>query len=216
MPSESAPVIFVLAGVNGAGKSSVGARFLQEINVESFNPDEAARRIREISGCSIDDANALAWQEGRQRLESAIASRSSFAFETTLGGSTIPRLLEEASDAGIEIFVWFVGLATPQQHIARVRARVAAGGHDIPEEMILKRWDTSRRNLIHLMPSVTELRIFDNSQEGDLSARTIPAPRQLLYCRDGAIVDPPSEVLLMTPEWAKPIVAQALKLQRRS
>lgn len=208
--------ILVLAGVNGAGKSSFGGEFFRKYNAQYFNPDEIARRIRETSGCSLDEANAMAWQEGRQRLELAIETRSTFAFETTLGGKTIPRLLEEASVTGIPVRVWFVGLSTPEQHIARVRARVAAGGHDIPKEMILKRWDHSRRNLIALMPFLTELRIFDNSQEYDPSTGKFPEINQLLYWRDGAIVDPPSELLLMTPEWAKPIVAQALKLQRRS
>ena len=217
MASDStASLLFVLAGVNGAGKSSVGGTFLQEANIDFFNPDEAARSIREASGCSIEDANALAWQEGRRLLEFAIESRMNFALETTLGGTTIPRLLNEAAATGVRVLVWFVGLASPQQHIARVRARVAAGGHDIPEEMILERWDNSRRNLVLLMPFLTELRVFDNSQESDPQAGTIPMPRQLLYCRDGAIVDPPFELLSMTPEWAKPIVAQALKLQRRS
>lgn len=206
--------IFVLAGVNGAGKSSIAGTFLRTNHFEFFNPDEAARRIVETVGGSIDDANVLAWQEGKRRLESAIETRSSFAFESTLGGSTIPRLLREGAEAGIQIFVWFVGLTTPEQHIARVHARVAAGGHDIPEEMIRQRWNSSRHNLIKLMPFLTELRLFDNSQEGDPSAGTIPSPLELLHWRNGTIVNPSAEVLASTPEWAKAIVARALKMQR--
>jgi predicted ABC-type ATPase len=207
-------VIFVLSGVNGAGKSSVGGAFLRANHRDYFNPDEAARRIRETIGGSIDEANALAWQEGKQRLESAIETRSSFALESTLGGNTIPRLLRAAADERIEVLVWYAGLSTPEQHIARVRARVAAGGHDIPEEMIRQRWNASRRNVIALMPFLTELRVFDNSQEGDPAAGTIPPPRQLLHWSHGTIVGPSPDMLAMTPEWAKAIVARALKLQR--
>jgi predicted ABC-type ATPase len=188
-------VIFVLAGVNGAGKSSIGGAFLRANQHEYFNPDHAARRIMKMKGASINEANALAWQEGKLRLESAIETRRSYSFESTLD-------------------VWFVGLSTPEQHIARVRARVASGGHDIPEEMIRQRWDSSRRNVIALMPFLADLWVFDNSHEGDSSAGTIPPPRELVYWSDGAIVSPEADTLAATPEWAKPIIARALQLQR--
>lgn len=209
-------VIFVLAGVNGAGKSSIGGAFLRTSHRDYFNPDDAARRIRETTGASIDEANAMAWQEGKLRLESAIETGCSFAFETTLGGNTIPRLLREAAEAGFQVIVWFVGLSTPEQHIDRVRARVTSGGHDIPEEMIRQRWIGSRQNVIALMPFLTELRVFDNSENGDPAAGTIPSPRELLRWSHGAIVRPDAEALATTPDWAKAIVTQALKLQREA
>jgi len=207
-------IIFVLAGVNGAGKSSIGGAYLRANQRDYFNPDHAAQRIRKMEGASINEANAQAWQEGKLRLESAIETRRSYAFESTLGGNTIPRLLREAAEAGLKVVVWFVGLSTPEQHIARVRARVASGGHDIPEEMIRQRWDSSRRNVIALMPFLADLWVFDNSHEGDSSVGTIPPPRELLYWSDGAIVSPDADALAATPEWAKPIIARALKLQR--
>jgi len=211
---ENAPVIFVLAGVNGAGKSSLGGARLRQSGLNYFNPDEVAQRIRKELGCSADEANAMAWQEGKRRLVAAIASRESYAFESTLGGRTIPRLLSEAAEAGFEVVVWFLGLSTPEQHIARVRARVAVGGHDIAEALIRKRWDGSRRNLIALMPQLTELMLFDNSEERDPVTATIPPPRLLLQWRRGAVVSPVHALLETTPEWAKAIVAHALRLQR--
>ncbi len=214
--ARKAPVIFVLAGVNGAGKSSIGGALLRREGLNYFNPDEAAQRIRNKIGCSVDEANVLAWNEGAQRLQSAIESRSNFAFESTLGGTTIPSLLMQAADAGVEILVWFVGLSSPEGHIARVRARVAAGGHDIPAAKIRERWNTSRRNIILLMPFLTELKVLDNSREGDPLAGTIPEPSLLLHWSAGRIVSPTADALKMTPEWAKPIVARALKLQRQT
>ena len=208
------PILFVLAGVNGAGKSSVGGPIIRLAGMNYFNPDEAARKIRGDLGCSGEIANAYAWHTGRQLLEKAIRERTNYAFETTLGGTTIPRLIGQAAEAGFDIRVWYVGLASVEQHIARVRARVARGGHDIPEEKIRLRWDTSRRNLVILMPRLTELRIFDNSQERDDVNGPIPAPRMLLHWRQGTILAPSLSELELTPEWAKPIVGCALQFGR--
>jgi predicted ABC-type ATPase len=211
--SPDTPVIFVLAGVNGAGKSSLGGALLRNAGLAYFNPDEAARVIRNATGCSVDEANSHAWEEGRRRLEAAITDRMSHAFESTLGGRTIPALIAQAAHAGFTVPVWFVGLSDPEQHIARVRSRVAAGGHDIPEELIRRRWDSSRRNLIALLPHLTELKVFDNSEEGSPATGTIPEPRLVLHWRQGRIVAPGLRALQRTPEWAKPIVAAALKLR---
>jgi hypothetical protein len=63
--------------------------------------------------------------------------------------------------------MWFVGLSSAELHMARVRSRVARGGHDIPEERIRERYDRSRINLIELMPRLTELKVYDNSFEAD-------------------------------------------------
>jgi predicted ABC-type ATPase len=217
MPSAApdAPVIFVLAGVNGAGKSSTAGALIRDAGLDYFNPDEAAKRIRRSLGVAPDEANALAWKEGKQRLEAAIRGRFSHAFESTLGGrTTIPALLLEAADGGIDVLVWYLGLATPELHIARVRARVAAGGHPIPEALIRERWDRSRRNILKLMPHLAELRVFDNSDEGDPAAGSIPPPRLLLHWARGGILGPDKEVLTNTPDWAKAIVAGAMRLQR--
>jgi predicted ABC-type ATPase len=207
------PVLYVVAGINGAGKSSLGGELIRQQGFNYFNPDEAARRIRDISGCTAAEANARAWNEGKRLLENAIRERVSHAFETTLGGTTIPRLLGNAADAGFEVRVWFMGLATVEQHIARVRARIASGGHDIPEDKIRERWDASRRNLIVLLPQLTELRLFDNSRELDTETGELPPPRLLLHYARGAVVAPSLRELKTTPEWAKPIVAAALQLR---
>lgn len=179
-----------------------------------FNPDDVAREIRAEIGCSIEDANAQAWNLGKEKLESAIRNRESYGFETTLGANTIPRLLLEAAKSGFEVVVWFVGLSSAEQHIARVRARVADGGHDIPEAKIKERWEGSRRNIMALMPYLTELQVFDNSQDRDPNTDTIPPPKLLLHWRRGAVVSPSISELEATPDWAQPIVVRALQLQR--
>ena len=104
----------MLAGTNGAGKSSIAGAMFRQAGAEYFNPDEAARLIQSANpGTSQEDANAAAWQQGERLLERAIAERCDFAFETTLGGKTITGLLERALSSGIEVRVWYVGLDTP-------------------------------------------------------------------------------------------------------
>jgi predicted ABC-type ATPase len=204
------PCIYVLAGTNGAGKSSVGGAAIREKGADYFNPDEATRRIRSTNPqASERAANIAAWQEGKRLLELAIAKRLVFAFETTLGGDTITSLLGRALAEGIEVRMWYVALVTPELHIARVRARVARGGHDIPEKIIRERYERSRVNLIRLLPHLTELRMFDNSADADPASGAKPTPVLVLHMINGeiaAICD-----LARVPEWAKPIVAAAMR-----
>ncbi len=209
------PCIYVLAGTNGAGKSSVVGAAIRAKGADYFNPDEATRRIRSANPhISERDANIAAWHEGKRLLEEAIAKRLVFAIETTLGGDTMTSLLRRALADGIEVRMWYVALATPELHIARVRARVAKGGHDIPGNTIRQRYQRSRVNLIRLLPQLTEVRVFDNSVEADPDAGAAPAPLLVLHMVNGTIAATCD--LSRVPEWAKPIVAAALSSSKRS
>ena len=146
----------------------------------------------------------------RRVAEEAIAERLDFAFETTLGGNTIPRLLAEAAAQGIEICVWYAGLSSPELNIQRVRSRVRQGGHPIPEQAIRRRFEHSRLNLIALLPGLAALRVYDNSAEADLAAGKPPTLLPVLHMEHGRILNPND--LPRAPDWAKPIVAAALKL----
>ncbi|MGQ0587224.1 MAG: AAA family ATPase [Gammaproteobacteria bacterium] len=203
--------ILVLAGTNGAGKSSIGGEALRRGGADYLNPDEITRQLLAANpGLSGDDANALAWTEGKRRLELAVATRSNFAFETTLGGRTITALLHKACDAGIPVRIWYCALASAELHIARVRARVKKGGHDIPIGKIRQRYDDSREHLIDLLPRLTELYVYDNSADAPGDAR--PTPTLILHMQDRKIVR--VAPLPVTPDWAKPIVMTALNLSK--
>ena len=209
--ADRPPRIYVLAGTNGAGKSSIVGAMLREVGADYFNPDEAARRIRAADPrLTATEANSTAWYEGKRLLERAIAGRLDFAFESTLGATTIPALLAKAASLGIEVRVWYMGLSSPELHIARVRTRVAKGGHDIPAVDIRRRWETGRLNLIRLMPKLTELRIYDNSGEADPDTGAEPIPVLVVHVTRGRIVAPLD--LRATPAWAKPLVAAAMRL----
>lgn len=206
-----AACIWVLAGTNGAGKSSIMGEMVRSNDADYFNPDEWARRLRRANPrLTQAEANSHAWHQGRLRLERAIDEGLDFAFESTLGGNTIPSLLRRAAARGHEIRVWYVGLASPELHLERIRQRVQKGGHDIPEEKVRQRFDASRANLIRLLPSLTELKVFDNSHEADPATGRAPHPELVLHVVGGRLVDDVD--LARTPDWAKPIASAAMRL----
>ena len=206
-----APRIYILAGVNGAGKSSIARAGFRNFGGNYYNPDELARRLRASNATmSQFEADSIAWQQGRRLLERAIADRLDFAFETTLGGTTITALLCNAALVGFAIHVWYVGLASAELHMARMRARVALGGHDISEADIRRRYESSRLNLIHLMPHLTALKIYDNSLETVIAAGKVLVLKLVLHMEKGKVLR--VRRLHKTPDWAKPIVAKAINL----
>lgn len=211
--THNIPTIHVLAGVNGAGKSSIGESIFNCKGSEVFNPDTIAAQISALHpDISLPLANGHAWQIGRALLEKAIEEGRDYRFETTLGGRTIMRLLTEAAEAGHRVNVWFCGLDSPERHIRRVQARVARGGHTIPEHKIRERWDDSRKNLIRLMPLIHHLRVYDNSIEADPAEGNPPQPVLWLELRERKILAP--DDLSGTPDWVRPIIVAAAKLAR--
>lgn len=205
--------ITALAGVNGAGKSSVTGRFLRARGGAYFNPDEAAAAYRRLSAdLTQAEANSRAWLDGRILLETAIREGSDYTFETTLGGGTIARLLESAATAGHQVRVVFVGLESADKHIARVRARVARGGHDIDDETIRKRYRSSRLHLVRLLPRLSELVVLDNGRDADAASGQGPSLRKLLWMKDGVILHI-ERSLGAAEQWAKPILAAAMGLR---
>jgi predicted ABC-type ATPase len=206
------PVLLVLAGVNGAGKSSVGGHgMLGRAGLSWFNPDRCARRLIEQLGVAQEQANALAWQHGLALLDRAVAAGHSHAFETTLGGDTMAQRIVAASETH-DVLMWYCGLASPERHIARVAQRVAAGGHPIPEAKIRERWVRSPIHLIELMPWLDELRVFDNSAEAAVG-EPVDVPVLVLHLVQGVVQYPASLAdLQRTPAWAKPIVKAARDL----
>lgn len=208
---KARPVLFVLAGVNGAGKSSVGGHLLQQAGLAWFNPDTFARELKAATGCDQTAANAAAWQEGMRRLDEAVANGTTYAFETTLGGRTVPARIKAAS-ATHDVLMWFCGLQSPELHLARVRARVKAGGHDIPEARIRERYPAALENLIALMPCLSHLRVYDNSAEAR-RGRAIPDPVLVMELEAGRCTWPTDlESLANTPDWAKPLLEAALSI----
>ncbi len=95
---------------NGSGKSSIAGAFLRSKGEDYFNPDDATRAIIEGNlPFPREEANAAARMMGRDALMAAIENRTSYAFETTLGGKPITGLLLKATNTGLEVRVWYGG-----------------------------------------------------------------------------------------------------------
>ena len=211
MPRRAGKVV-VAAGTNGAGKSSIAAELATAGHLEFFNPDAYAARLV-AAGKTQAEANAIAWRFGYDALRTAVDKRGQFGFETTLGGDSIVRELHRAIDLGLEVHVFYVGLCSPELHIARVKARVARGGHDIPEAKIRERYGKSVANLVGLLGRATSVHVFDNSDE---TSDGVPCARLVFRMTRMRIDEPDPETLLReAPEWAKPLAAAALKVTAR-
>jgi predicted ABC-type ATPase len=200
-----------VAGTNGAGKSSIAGEFAAQHALAYFNPDAFAFALRG-AGTPPADANAIAWQAGYERLRAAIDEGAGFGFETTLGGASIIAELHRALKLRREVHVLYVGLSSVDLHVARVRARVERGGHDIPVAKIRERYSRSLANLVSLIGKASSVHVFDNSAE---TRDGMPSAQLVFRMRGKKIVEPSvSELLETCPDWAKPIAAAGIRVAR--
>ncbi|GAA4752168.1 zeta toxin family protein [Flavisolibacter ginsenosidimutans] len=159
------PDLYIIAGPNGAGKTTASFTMLPQIfNVREFvNADEIAR------GLSPFNPESVSFEAGRimlQRINQLVATRKTFAFETTLSTRFYVRLIEQCRDEGYKIHLIFLWLNSPELAIERVKSRVAKGGHNIPEEVITRRYLKGLQNFVNLfMPICDEWMVADNSDE---------------------------------------------------
>lgn len=211
MPGSVTPVIHVLAGPNGGGRSSLGGALLRSRGLDYFDPEFYARELAATRRTHIDSVLGDAWREGVRRLVEAIEGGTSYAIESTLAGKTIPALLGVAALRGFRVQVMYFGLCDVQRHIARVATRVAHGGVAVPDELLARRWRRSPENVIGLMPYLQGLRVFDNSWPREPGSVALPPPRELLHVEDGRLLCPQGSELGSMPNWAKPIVEAAIE-----
>lgn len=150
----------ILAGPNGSGKSSI-YRKLDPPGI-FINADEIAKKLPE--DMEPRARNVRAGRLAIEQIDSAIASGSDFCFETTLSGRHALNVMRRAREAGFNVGLVYVILATPELHIERVRFRVKDGGHDIPERDIVRRYTASLKHLPAALRMAHEYVIIDNSE----------------------------------------------------
>ena len=156
--------LYIVSGCNGAGKTTASYTVLPEILEcrEFVNADEIAR------GLSPFNAESVAIEAGRlmlQRIEELLKEDVTFAIETTLATRSYVNLVKRAQRQGYRVNLLYFWLSSPELAMRRVAERVSKGGHDIPEEIIKRRYTAGINNLFKLfMPVVDYWAIFDNSQ----------------------------------------------------
>ena len=156
--------LYVIAGCNGAGKTTASFTILPEILdcKEFVNADEIAK------GLSPFQPEKVAVEAGRimiSRINNLLEDELSFAFETTLATKSYKNKILLARNKGYTVTLLFFWLQTIDLAKERVATRVLEGGHNIPKDVIERRYINGIKNLFSIyMPIVDELMIFDNSQ----------------------------------------------------
>ncbi len=159
------PYLYIIAGCNGAGKTTASYTLLPEMLKckEFVNSDEIAKGLSPFNADSI----AVAVEASRimyKRMKELIAAKETFAMETTLATRTVANLIKEAQKEGYYVTLLYFWLNTPELAIARVKERVAAGGHNVPENTIRRRYKAGIRNLFDLyLPICDYWMVTDNS-----------------------------------------------------
>ena len=158
------PNLYIIAGCNGAGKTTASFTILPEIlKVREFvNADSIA------AGLSPFNVESVAFEAGRimlQRIQQLMTEKEDFAFETTLSTRSYVSLIKQAQTMGYNITLLYFWLISPDFAKQRVAKRVSQGGHNIPKEVIERRYYRGIANLLNLyIPIVDNWIVIDNME----------------------------------------------------
>lgn len=208
LEANSGPLLVVIAGHNGAGKTTcyelVLKPFLDDVGLEYINADNIEREMKlaysdEGLKRSPEEFSKLARIEADQQREAALKSGRDFCFETVASHISKVELMKKAISLGYTVILFFIGLDSPSKSHQRVQLRVARKGHDVPYEKIIERYPRVLRNMRVAMRVATLAIAIDNSQEGSAgSTEYIPAA----FFKDGKLIERISD----SPKWMDPIL----------
>ena len=154
---------YIMAGPNGAGKTTFAYEFLP-IEAECLNFINADLIAK---GLSPFQPEKMAIEAGKlmiQRIDECVKNNESFAFETTFSGKGYERKIRKWKSQGYEIIIYFLKLPSVDLAIERVRFRVSQGGHNIPEDIIRRRFDKSWKNFQEIYKQLANSwSVFDTS-----------------------------------------------------
>ena len=159
--------LIVIGGPNGAGKTTWATRHLSKLlDIHDFvNADEIAHGL---SPLNPEHASLEAGKLMITRLREFAASGTSFAFETTCSGHRHVRFIESCRAAGYRVTFIFLWLSSAELAISRVARRVSAGGHNIPKDVIARRYRAGLRNMRYgFLPNSDLGFVYDNSDHSD-------------------------------------------------
>lgn len=138
--------LYILAGANGSGKSTIARELLPAENISYVNADDIAREL-----CP-DDMQKVRIQAGREvyaRIDDLIKKGLSFALESTLSGVGHLKTIQQAKQNGYEVIIIYTFVDSAQDCISRIRTRVLKGGHPVPDEDVIRRFTRSKYNFWH-------------------------------------------------------------------
>jgi len=157
------PNLYIIAGCNGAGKTTASFTILPEmLNCKEFvNADSIA------AGLSPFNPESVAIEAGRLmvlRIHELMEAGIDFAFETTLATRSYVSLVRKAQDAGYKVTLLFIWIDSPTTAVQRVAERVVKGGHNIPSEVIERRYHRGLFNLINLYIPICDTWMVVNNE----------------------------------------------------
>lgn len=161
----NAPILYMIAGCNGAGKTTASMSVLPDVLDcrEFVNADEIAK------GLSPFKPEEMAVEAGKlmlQRIDYLLDRHVTFAIETTLATRSYRNLVDRTKSSGYHVILLFFWLSSPEMAEMRVAQRVASGGHDIPKDVIHRRYWAGLRNLFEVFVPIVDLwSLYDNTQE---------------------------------------------------
>lgn len=165
MNSMETPTLYIIAGCNGAGKTTASMSVLPDVLDcrEFVNADEIAK------GLSPFNPEEVAVEAGRlmlQRIDYLLSRHVTFAIEITLATKSYKNLVERAKASGYMVILLFFWLSSPEMAEMRVAQRVASGGHNIPVDVIHRRYWAGLRNLFEIFVPIVDLwSLYDNNAE---------------------------------------------------
>ncbi|MGL4943163.1 MAG: zeta toxin family protein [Thermoguttaceae bacterium] len=157
------PKLIILAGPNGAGKSTSAPLLLRD----TFAVDEFVNADAIAQGLCAFAPETVALEAGKimvKRLRDLAHRRVDFAFETTLASRSFAPWVEQLTASGYKVHLLFLSLPNADAASERVRARVRLGGHNIPEDVVRRRFASGLQNFFRLyIPVVTTWKLYDNT-----------------------------------------------------
>ena len=167
------PVLIVIAGPNGSGKTTITSKILRHEWLEDalyINPDQVAQE--RFGDWNSPEAVMQAAQYCEQQREQCLAQRHSLIFETVLSSEGKVDFIRRAHEAGYFIRIFFVATSHPTINASRIAQRVLEGGHDVPIPKIISRYQKSILNCKRVAAIADRVYVYDNSVD-DAEARLL-------------------------------------------
>ena len=146
----------IIAGANGTGKTTLAGEFLKEYNIKFLNADDIAFLVGKKKGQDPAKWRIRAGRKFISELDRIIKADRPVAVESTLSGKYLERIIRKVKRAGYRVSIIYFFVDSPEISLSRIHARVKAGGHDIPEQDVRRRFYRSKSNFWKIYKDIAD------------------------------------------------------------